>query len=1077
MTEAQSTRPVPAGGHGDSRRGERRAPSPVLGISSLVLAICLTLFVIDGWRSWRLYGKVIDEAQVKLNNLNRLIAEQTRSALDIADTLLLTAARSAESARREPLAKQRIHDFLLTATQKEPWLNAVYVYDEAGNFLMGSGEPPPLLGQQEAFTFHRQHIEDSFHMGAVARDAASGRWRMTFSRRWSKADGSFGGVVLGDGDLAYFQHLFGTLDMGRDGTINLFGDDGRLLVRQPYAEASIGKPVAYDSPIGPYLHRGPGGSFRAVSSVDGHERIFYYRHLDAYPVVVTTALATEDVLADWRKDTLQHLAVVALLSILFAVLGYRLSRQLLRRMTIERGMAEQHAFHLSVQDSLSARLAVLDAHGNLLGVNRAWQSFVCRLQPGATRAAAVGENYLETYIEAEGFEGEEVTTHVRSGITDVLSGVRAEYEVEYCTNDAEPRTCFLMHVTPLLGARRGAVIVHENISNLKQVEHQLREEKRFLRLLISAIPGMVAYWTRDLHCRFSNDAYLTWFGKSSEEMLGISMRDLLGETLFQQNEPYIQGVLQGEAQRFERALTKANGEKGYTWAHYLPDVEGGQVRGFFVLVSDVTELKQGQIKLEQLNEALSLRTRQAEAANLAKSQFLANMSHEIRTPLHTILGFTRLLRKQLGQEQESKIQIIENSGAHLLQLIEGILTFSSGESREPAIFPEAVALQTLIIKLQSIGEIAAMARRNVFLIDAAPDLPAMLALDEQHLTQVLQNLVANACKFTEHGVVKLRISRESSDPGEETWHNVRFAVEDTGIGIAAEHHQHIFEAFGRVVTGQRLGGVGLGLAIAQQLVKAMGGLIEVDSEPGIGSRFHFTLRLREVPVYEGIVQAPARDNIIGHSPPRRSILVADDIEGNRQFLNLLLTMWGFRVLEAADGTEALALCVEAGQEIDVVLTDQYMPHMGGWEFLRALRKQETQNGGERRMPVVLLSAALPDRPLDFPEDLEFDEVLMKPLDESKLANWLEKVLDLQWQRAARPVDASAVAAPLVFPPLDEHARIQQMLKLGQIIAIRRWAEALQGEQAIYGGFCARVIQLCAEINLEQLKLLLADWAS
>ena len=140
----------------------------------------------------------------------------------------------------------------------------------------------------------------------------------------------------------------------------------------------------------------------------------------------------------------------------------------------------------------------------------------------------------------------------------------------------------------------------------------LEEKSRFLETLSANIPGMVAYWGHDLLCRFANDTYLDWFGRSREEMLGIHLRDLLGETVYALNEPYITAALQGKTQHFERTLTKANATVGYVWAHYIPDIDGGQVRGFIVLVSDITELKQAQLALEALNKKLELRTNDLE---------------------------------------------------------------------------------------------------------------------------------------------------------------------------------------------------------------------------------------------------------------------------------------------------------------------------------------------------------------------------------------------------------------------------------------------------------------------------------
>jgi len=164
-------------------------------------------------------------------------------------------------------------------------------------------------------------------------------------------------------------------------------------------------------------------------------------------------------------------------------------------------------------------------------------------------------------------------------------------------------------------------------------------------------------------------------------MIGIQMQELMGEQLFGRNLPYIRAALQGRPQHFERKLTKANGTTGYTWAHYIPDVIEGTVQGFYELVTDITDLKQSQLKLEQLNRELNQRTSQAEAASRAKSEFLANMSHEIRTPLNAITGMAYLaLQTDLNPRQLDYLNKINSSSQTLLGIINDILDFSKIEA-------------------------------------------------------------------------------------------------------------------------------------------------------------------------------------------------------------------------------------------------------------------------------------------------------------------------------------------------------------------------------------------------------------
>lgn len=488
---------------------------------------------------------------------------------------------------------------------------------------------------------------------------------------------------------------------------------------------------------------------------------------------------------------------------------------------------------------------------------------------------------------------------------------------------------------------------------------------------------------------------------------------------------------------------------------------------------------------ERLVAAVESRTRelseaklQAETAGQARLAFLSTVSHELRTPLHTIVGYAQLLRKGGRREADTKLSVIETSGRHLLHLIDEILEFIRGDHHAAELRPEPVSLCQLASQLEDTGKLLAATAGNRFVVELAADLPAVVEVDEHKLTQVLTNLIGNACKYTANGTVSVRVERLKSPENEalpEGMQCLRFAVDDTGAGIAAEQQARIFEPFSRAPGSEYQPGVGLGLTIARQTVRAMGGDIGLESEPGRGSRFFFSLVLPVLRDMAGSEVAATSVRIVGHAGPQRTLLVADDIVENRLFLRDLCSAWGFRVVTAKDGAEALAICRAADIDVACVLVDQFMPVMDGWGLLRALRADVAL----ANLPVVLISAAEPRRPEAFPADVDFDDVFLKPMRHHELAGFLQRRLDLEWildDAGAGLMTAAEVPAATDKFVLSatQLADFREMLALGRVVAIRRWGEDLAHAQPELHGFAAKVSGLVESVDLGGLKRLLAQ---
>ena len=389
----------------------------------------------------------------------------------------------------------------------------------------------------------------------------------------------------------------------------------------------------------------------------------------------------------------------------------------------------------------------------------------------------------------------------------------------------------------------------------------------------------------------------------------------------------------------------------------------------------------------------------AERASRAKGTFLTHMSHELRTPLNAILGFAELLHGRLadrtsnGTDRDAKpsewCATILRSGHHLRRLIEDSLDLGAIEAGRVQIAPTAVDLPALLDEIA--GSLGPRAREQglTFKLTLADDLPRHLRLDPHRLRQVLLNLVGNAIKYTESGVVHLH-AETLSDTSGEAW--LRLCVEDTGPGIPAHARDRLFLPFEQLHPGQP--GSGLGLAITRELVELMGGRIRLDSHEGRGSTF--SVDLPAIAVRRLAPPASSVPAVTGYVGQRRRLLVVDDSASNRIVLAERLIAIGFRVDQAADPEIAAAHAV--GNPPDLVLMDLAMPNWCGYAGAYAVRTACARSD----LPVVIVSAT-PLQPADA-RALGFETALLKPVRTPELLDAIKASLGLQWITDPEPSD-------------------------------------------------------------------------
>jgi PAS domain S-box-containing protein len=530
-----------------------------------------------------------------------------------------------------------------------------------------------------------------------------------------------------------------------------------------------------------------------------------------------------------------------------------------------------------------------------------------------------------------------------------------------------------------------------DITERKQAEEQLMESEQRFRLLMENIPSVaVQGYALDGTVLFWNRASELLYGYSVVEAMGANLLDLI---IPSEMHEAVKGAMQQMIETGENIpagellLKRKDGSRIPVYSsHALVHPFNRQLE-MFCLDIDLTDRKQSENKLLEMNQLLAEAKELAESANTAKSQFLANMSHEIRTPMNGVLGMTQLLEMtDLTKEQLEYTSALKLSGNNLMSLISDILDLSKIEAGMTTVEPFEFSLKQCINDIVTMQKFAAREKGLKLEAEISEEIPYLLVSDQLRIKQILLNLIGNAVKFSATGSITVSAHLLEQHGASVL---VCIAVRDTGIGIAPESVDQIFKAFTQEdgTISRRYGGTGLGLTISRKLAELLGGTISVESTPGVGSCFSVILPLN---IGNTTIQqaAPTTTDSGWDAAPLRILFVEDD-QVNITFGLTMLQKLGHSVTVAENGTQ----CLDAldKEEFDIVLMDIQMPVMNGEEALLEIRTQE--KGTTTHLPVIALTAHSMRGDRERLLELGFDGFVSKPLFVKDLIDEMKKVTE------------------------------------------------------------------------------------